>query len=91
MRRTLTLRLLLVGVVLLLVLATKMGPVIFTFSPGSATADGHGVHLGDLLALPPALGALLPHRRRLRVDRRLGLRAPVSPNPGRRAGDRPSP
>ena len=90
MRRTLALRLLLLAVVLLVVLVTKVGPVIVTFSAGTATADGHGIHLGDLLAVPPALAAVLP-RRRLRVDRRLGLRAPLSPSPGRRAGDRPAP
>jgi len=78
------------GVVLLVLLVTKMGPVVLTFTAGSATSDGHGIHLGDLLAVPPALAAVLP-RRRLRADRRLGLRAPLSPDPGRRAGDRPPP
>ena len=78
------------GLVLLIVLLTKIGPIIWTFEPPTATANGHGIHLGDLLAVPPALAAVLP-RRRMRMDRRLGLRAPLSPNPGRRAGDRPGP
>ena len=89
MSRALALRLLMAALVLLVVLVTKIGPVIWTFEPSSATADGHGVHLGDLLAVPPALAAVLP-RRRLRLDRRVGVRTPLSPNPGRRAGDRPS-
>ena len=72
----------------LIVLETKIGPIVWTFTPPTATANGHGIHLGDLLAAGPAMAAVLP-RRRMRLDRRTGLRAPLSPNPGRRAGDRP--
>ena len=77
------LRPLLLLVVALIVLHWRIGPVVL-----SLTAS-HGVHLGDLLAAVPALAAVAPHRR-LRLDRRVGIVTPLSPNPMRRASDRPS-
>ncbi len=68
----------------------KLGPVVVRFgSPGSLLA-GHGIHAGDPIALVPSLAALpLGRIRALRLDRRLGVRRPLSPNPARRATDRP--
>ena len=71
--------LLLVGA--LIVLHWRIGPVVL-----EVTAS-HGVHLGDALAALPALAAVTSHRR-LRLDRRLGVVKPLSPNPMRRASDR---
>lgn len=76
-----TLRPLLLLVVALIVLHWRIGPVVLT-----VTAT-HGLHLGDLLATVPALAAVTPHRR-LRLDRRVGVKTPLSPNPMRRASDR---
>ncbi len=75
------LRPLLLLVVALIVLYWRIGPVVLVVS------DTHGVHLGDTIALLPGLGAVLPHRR-LRLDRRVGVVAPITPNPMRRASDR---
>ncbi len=74
------LRPLLLLLVALLLFHWRIGPVVLRLT---AT---HGVHAGDLLAGLPALMAVLPHRR-LRLDRRVGVKAPVSPNPMRRASD----
>ena len=78
----LVLRAALLAVALVVVLGYRIGPVLFSLS---AT---HGMHVGDLLAVPPALGAVLPRRRRVVIDRRVGVKTPISPNPGRRASDR---
>jgi hypothetical protein len=75
------LRPLLLLVVALIVLHWRIGPVVLT-----VTAT-HGLHLGDLLAAFPALAAVAPHGR-LRLDRRVGVQPPLSPNPMRRASDR---
>lgn len=79
---TVGLRPLLLLLVALILFHWRIGPVVLTLS---AT---HGVHAGDLLAALPALAAVLPHRR-LRLDRRLGVVRPLTPNPMRRASDRP--
>lgn len=71
---------------LLIVLHWKIGPILFRVEVPGIVSRGHGVHLGDPLAVLPALLAV--PRRRLRLDRRLGVKAPVVPSPGRRAGDR---
>jgi hypothetical protein len=78
---TLGLRPLLLLLVALILFHWRIGPVVL-----EVTAQ-HGLHLGDLLAAVPALAAVTPHRR-LRLDRRLGVVTPLSPNPGRRASDR---
>lgn len=78
---TVGLRPLLLLVVSLILFHWRIGPVVLNLT---AT---HGVHAGDLLAGLPALAAVLPHRR-LRLDRRLGVVRPLSPNPMRRASDR---
>jgi hypothetical protein len=75
------LRPLLLVVVALVLFHWRIGPVVLTLT---AT---HGVHLGDVLAGVPAVMAVLPHRR-MRLDRRVGVKRPLSPNPGRRASDR---
>ena len=75
------LRPLLLLVVALVLFHWRIGPVVLTLT---AT---HGVHAGDLLAGLPALMAVLPHRR-MRLDRRVGVKKPLSPNPMRRASDR---
>ena len=75
------LRPLLLVVVALIVLRFRIGPVVLTVT------ETHGVHLGDAFALLPGLAAVLPHRR-LRLDRRVGVVTPLSPNPMRRATDR---
>jgi hypothetical protein len=78
---TVGLRPLLLLLVALILFHWRIGPVLFLVTPV------HGVHLGDLLATVPALAAVAPHRR-LRLDRRLGVVKPLSPNPMRRAADR---
>lgn len=75
------LRPLLLLLVALILFHWRLGPVVLELTAS------HGVHLGDLLAAVPALAAVTPHRR-LRLDRRLGVAKPLSPNPGRRASDR---
>jgi hypothetical protein len=75
------LRPLLLVVVALIVLHWRIGPVVLTLT---AT---HGVHLGDALAALAALAGIAPHHR-LRLDRRVGVKTPISPNPMRRASDR---
>ena len=77
----LALRPLLLLLVALVVLHWRIGPVVVLLTPD------HGLHLGDLLAAFPALAAVVPHRH-LRLERRLGIVTPLSPNPGRRASDR---
>lgn len=79
---TLALRPLLLVVVALVLFRLRIGPVVLTLT------DTHGIHLGDALAALPALGAVLPHRR-LRLDRRVGVVRPLTPNPMRRATDHP--
>ena len=74
------------ALVLLIVLHWRIGPVVLAFDPPGTLLDGHGVHAGDGLALLPALLAV--PRRRLRIDRRVGVKAPVVPATDRRAGDR---
>jgi len=81
---TASLRPLLLALVALILFRWHIGPVVLILT---AT---HGVHLGDSLAALPALAAALPHRR-LRLDRRLGVVQPLSPNPMRRASDREGP
>ena len=78
----LTARFALLATALLVVLAYRIGPVVLTVTPS------HGMHLGDLLAVPPVLAAAALPRRRLRMDRRVGVKAPLTPNPMRRASDR---
>ena len=75
------LRPLLLLLVALVLFHWRIGPVVLELT---AT---HGVHAGDLLAGLPALMAVLPHRR-MRLDRRVGVKRPLSPNPMRRASDR---
>lgn len=75
------LRALLLLVVALIVLHWTIGPVVLTLT------ESRGVHIGDLLAAVPALAAVAPLRR-LRLDRRVGIKTPLSPNPMRRAADR---
>ena len=77
----LALRPLLLLVVALIVLHWRIGPVVLTVT------TTHGLHLGDLLAAVPGLAAVVPHRR-LRLERRVGILTPLSPNPMRRASDR---
>lgn len=71
---------------LLIVLYWRIGPIMFAFDPPGPAHATHGVHAGDPLALLPALLAV--PRRRLRLDRRVGVKAPLTPNPMRRAADR---
>ncbi len=75
------LRPLLLLLVALVLFHWRIGPVVLSLT------STHGVHAGDLLAGLPTLMAVLPHRR-LRLDRRVGVQRPVSPNPMRRASDR---
>ena len=70
---------------LLIVLHWKIGPILMSVD-GPGAIGRHGLHTGDALALLPALLAL--PTRRLRIDRRLGIKAPLAPNPMRRATDR---
>jgi hypothetical protein len=65
----------------------ELGPTVYALPHSVRLFRGHGLHLGDPLAAVPALLAL--PRRRVRLDRRAGIRTPLSPNPGRRADDRP--
>lgn len=73
----------------LIVFHWKIGPTVWSLPQSVHLFRGHGVHLGDPLAAVPAFLAL--PRRRVRLDRRVGIRTPLSPNPGRRAEDRPAP
>ena len=66
----------------------KLGPVVVSFGSRGSLLAGHGIHAGDPVALIPSLAALPLRRiRALRLDRRLGVRRPLSPNPARRAAD----
>lgn len=68
----------------------KLGPVVVSFGSRGSLLAGHGIHAGDPVALVPSLAALPLRRiRALRLDRRLGVRRPLSPNPARRTTDRP--
>ena len=75
------LRPLLLLLVALVLFHWRIGPVVLELT------STHGVHAGDLLAGLPALMAVLPHRR-MRLDRRVGVKKPLSPNRMRRASDR---
>ena len=80
-------RLAMLVLALLVVLHWKIGPVLLSFDPPGTLLDGHGVHTGDGLALLPALLAVPWRRAGKQLDRRVGVKAPVVPNPGRRASD----
>ena len=57
-------RLALLALALLIVLHWKIGPILFRFRLVGPLGRSHGVHLGDPLALVPALLALSEHTRR---------------------------
>lgn len=69
----------------LIVFHWKIGPTIWALPQSVHLFRGHGLHLGDPLAVVPALLAL--PRRRLRLDRRVGVKRAITPNPARRADD----
>jgi hypothetical protein len=50
-----------VALALVIVLVWRIGPVVWTLTPS------HGLHTGDLLALPALAMAALPHLRLLRA------------------------
>ena len=79
-------RLVMLVLALLIVLHWKIGPVLVRVDLPGAARGAHGIHLGDGLALLPALLAV-PLRLR-RLDRRVGIKAPVTPGPMRRVSDR---
>ncbi len=83
--RTTLLRVALLVLAGLIVFHWKIGPTVLSLPQSVRLFRGHGLHLGDPLAAVPALLAL--PRRRLRLDRRVGIKTPLSPNPRRRADD----